>query len=337
MRVAGLLRALARRGWVIVLTVVGVTVVAVLVSTLEDDSYEATTVMYVPSGAESGEPGNAYEASHLAASYVEVVMNDEQLHRVVGEGTGVTTDDVDDRLSARQLGTTALLEITYSGASTPAEATAALTVATTHLLQGSASIPRGSLVALDIEPNAEQSRRYLGSAGWLGAVLGLFLGCGLAVLLERSDRRIDQAAMVRLLLGVAATDLDKATAATAGIAVTRWAELTNAPRPLRVACVPLPGTTRSTARRAAALIQNLLPDSVSVDPSDTHDEAAAILEPTEVAGRDGTAEQTALSSDATVLVIARGSREVDVLDGVRQLQDVGVKPRWALVLDRARR
>lgn len=334
----GLLRIIRRRWWVLLLTTVAVTGVAVAASNLEKRAFETTAVLYVPSGAEAGVPGNAYEASHLAASYVEVIMNDEQLHRAISAGTGVPTDDVADRLSARQLGTTALLEITYSGAESAAEASSAMTAATAHLVRGSAAIPAGSLVALEIEPEPTESRRYLGSAAWLGAVLGLIFGCGLIALLERSDRRIDSALTLRLLLGVPATDLDKATPATVDLAVARWVELTtSARRPLRVACVPTTRSGQRTAARAAATLTDLLPTTVVTDPTTADGTTSAVVTATTVPNQDGRAEHVAVSSDAVVLIVARGSREQDVLDSSRHLQDLGVSPLWSLVLDRARR
>jgi capsular polysaccharide biosynthesis protein len=332
-----LLRVARRRWWVLLLTVLAVTGISTALSRLEKNTYEATSVMYVPSGAADGTPGNAYEASLLAASYVEVILRDEKLQEVVSAANSIPISQVETQLSARQLGTTALLEIMYTGAASENEAQLAMRAATDYLLEGTAAITKGSVVPLDVEPDAMPSRRYLSSAAWLGVVLGLFFGGGLIVVLERSDRRVSDPTALRRLLGVPSTDLDGAIPATAELVVARWAELRAFVRPMSVACVPESTAGRLTAERAVAKLVELVPTLVARDAEDAGFDTAAVLTATAVPGYDGTAEQLALTLDATILVVARGSREQDVLDASRQLHDLGVTPLWSLVLDRVRR
>lgn len=350
-RLDSILPALRRRWWVIVVATGLVAVVASQAAALEANTYSSTSVWFVPSGASEDGPGNAYEATLLAASYAEVIANDDALHQVIGDAAELPVADVEDQLSAVRLGNTALLRITFNQADSIEQAVAAFDSMARELSAGTGSIPEGTLLSLSEEPEVKQERRYLESAGWIGGILGFVFGIALVVLLERADPRIDNAEQLRALLHIPATDLDRASPATLTVVLARWRDMTpDDDQPYRLALVASSTGHLSLTEHAAHRFAEIARSGVTVvgngngaTPQIGHGDAEAAtpavrssemleLVPVGAPGGDEAAEASIFDSDGALLVVPRGGREDDVIGAVRLLQELGMSPFWSVVL-----
>ncbi|MCB0997405.1 MAG: hypothetical protein KDB21_20070 [Acidimicrobiales bacterium] len=348
-RLDSILPALRRRWWVIVVATVLVAVVASQAAGLEANTYSSTSVWFVPSGADDEGPGDAYAATLLAASYAEVVSNDDALQRIIGGAAEMPVDEVEDHLTATRLGNTALVRITFAQADSVEQAVAAFEAMSDQLAAGTGSIPEGTLLPLSEEPEVKQERRYLESAGWIGGILGFFFGVALVVLLERADPRIDNAEQLRALLHIPATDLDRASPATLTVVLARWRDMTlEDEHPHRLALVASSrghiDLTAHAAHRFAEIAHNgvtvigngsgngSVPQIASGGGAAVRSSEVLELVPVGAPGGDEAAEASIFDSDGALLVVPRGGREDDVIGAVRLLQELGMSPFWSVVL-----
>lgn len=328
-----------RRAWLVVLVTALVGAAVFGLARLERETYEATRVLYVPTIADEVDPLDAFEAQILAGAYAEIITEDDALRITVARAAGTTLDDVDDRLSVVQVGDTALVEIRFGGAATADEAIGAMRALVAQLEAGTSTIPAGHLVEVEGDAGAEVSRRYFDDAQLLGVALGLVLGLGIAFLIERSDRRADDAGSVTDATGIPAFDLDHATDGSAELLVQRWITTHPEHQLVTAAFVPVPPRGRELAHRTATRFAELGGDDVGIDGVEDDPDAkrSLLLVPVDVVGRDGAAELTASVSDLAVLVVPRGTRTAHLEAAASALARLGRGPEWCLVVGRARR
>ncbi|MFC3965572.1 protein tyrosine kinase [Nocardia jiangsuensis] len=209
--------AIARRRWPVLLAglVLGIALAAFSAQSTPK-SYSATSTVYVSmatgtSVADSYQGGLA--AQQRVRSYLELVGSDFVLDRVIGQlGLGLTRDELRGMVSVDSPPATALLRITVTD--TEAERSRLLTdetvsqfralVAELETIEDTAA-PQARVAVVD------RAERPAASGGGstkllaLGAVGGLVLGGGVALLLELFDRRVrtgaELAPLGRPLLG----------------------------------------------------------------------------------------------------------------------------------------
>jgi capsular polysaccharide biosynthesis protein len=106
--------ALVRRGWILVLSAVAVAAIGYAVAGLQSATYTAQAVLSVSPSVGQANPGNAQQASQLAATYAKAIPDDERLGRLVGGASGARARD---DISATSGADSSVLRVTFSAAS----------------------------------------------------------------------------------------------------------------------------------------------------------------------------------------------------------------------------
>jgi hypothetical protein len=114
-------RVLARYGWVLAASIVGVTCLSIVVASATGRDVTAQAVVVVSPGTASTGPGQASEARALASTYARQVAADGLLLRDISARTGVPRGAVATGLHAAQPSGTALVNVRFT-ASTPSTA-----------------------------------------------------------------------------------------------------------------------------------------------------------------------------------------------------------------------
>jgi PST family polysaccharide transporter len=351
---------LRRRGWIVLLTAGAVTAGTFLGNQDKSTTYTAEAFLFVPSGANAAGPGDAFAANRLALTYVSSIPHDAAVLRHVADAVGETdTDEVDDDLGVATTGDNAVMRITYSSED-EAKALAAVRAATEVITGsngfGTASIPPGAVIPLNLPPDTSES-----SGGLLtpevGLVLGLALGFLLAAVRERGDARVDT---TEQLVGLVSTPVSDARANGPSPAlVRRW--VANYTGPLvRIGLLAAPPNSMRASAWTADWLASAYPEIfpavgstfssrvVQVDPyvepkAKPSSRRAASRDPidveliaagTAVGGENG--ESAALEAHLCVLVVPAGSRARHVTRSVRTLRQLGIECTWSVLVPGAR-
>jgi hypothetical protein len=107
-------RLLARYGWVLAASIVGVTCLSIVVATLTGRDVTAQAVVVVSPGTASTGPGQASEARALASTYPRQVAADGLLIRDISARTGLPQRSVATGLHASQPAGTALVNVRFT-------------------------------------------------------------------------------------------------------------------------------------------------------------------------------------------------------------------------------
>ncbi len=110
-----LLRALRRRGWILVVSVAAVSALALLIASTRPGDYSAQTVLLVPSSFGGQTPGNSDQATTLAGTYADLIGRDAALAGALGARLGIPTTSVGRHLRVHQHADSALLTVSYVG------------------------------------------------------------------------------------------------------------------------------------------------------------------------------------------------------------------------------
>ncbi|WP_067652215.1 hypothetical protein [Nocardia harenae] len=209
--------AIARRRWPVLLAglVLGIALAAFSAQSAPK-SYSATSTVYVSmatgtSVADSYQGGLA--AQQRVRSYLELVGSDYVLDRVIGQlGLGLTRDELRGMVSVDSPPATSLLRITVTD--TQAERSRLLTDETVSQFRALVSeletiedtaAPQARVAVVDRAERPAEPASGNTTLLALGAVGGLVLGGGVALLLELFDRRVrtgaDLAPLGRPVLG----------------------------------------------------------------------------------------------------------------------------------------
>ncbi|WP_408606338.1 YveK family protein, partial [Cellulomonas bogoriensis] len=143
-------------------------------------------------------PTNAYDAGVLARTYELVLEEDTLLLDALAEGTGMDRDDVQAGVDAVHVLGTRVVRVSFRAA-TEDEARGYFEELSALVTADSPSphLPTGNLVPLGEPTEPEISTGLAGAAPLVGGAVGLLLGWGAMLLLERLDRRVLAAADVR--------------------------------------------------------------------------------------------------------------------------------------------
>ncbi len=344
---------LRRRAWVIALT----GLLAFGMATLQADNdvvdYTAEATLLVQSGASDEGPGQAFEATRLALSYVTVIERDQVIRRHVAANINVTESTVEDNLGIATKGDSSALKLTYTASNpeTALEAVAlAVEVITAQNGYATAPIPAGSVVQVELDPTPTESGGKLFTP-INSLIIGLFLGLILAVIWERNDARVDSAEQ---LIGlVPAPVSDASVTGPAPALLRRWVVgFTGTLAKVGLVASP-PGQMSSTAWVAdwlASAYPEIFPALgspfssrvVQVEPQDAKPKSSrsrsSAREPLDVeliaagtvtGGENG--EAAALESTFLVLVVPTGTRTAHVTRSVRTLRQLGVEVGWTVL------
>jgi polysaccharide biosynthesis transport protein len=178
-----------RRWWVLLVAVIVATPVGGLVASIRPGSYSASMVFVVRSSGATGIAPDA--AQRLASTYAALMPEDDLITQAIGHAVKRRSTDVKGRLTAVNPVNTALIRVTYQGA-TAAEAAAgmaALQKALTGPQPASPAVRANSLLPVQAATIVAPSSRLMAIV--LAAMLGLCSGAVIVITLERSDVRID--------------------------------------------------------------------------------------------------------------------------------------------------
>lgn len=179
-----------RRAWVILLCVVVSTAVAVALTLRADEQYEATSTMLLRASAE-------VEAQRAVDTNLELLALPAISERTAAQVPGLGASGVEAAVEASQEGESDVIQVTATDASPERAALIANTFAEEFLAfreGGGANRERLQTGRVEIierasppsSPTSPQSVRNI----VFGALIGLMLGLGAALLLEQLDRRV---------------------------------------------------------------------------------------------------------------------------------------------------
>jgi tyrosine-protein kinase len=183
-----------RRWWVPVLTVVVATAIGGFLANNRPGSYTATIVFVVPTNANPNISPDG--AQRLASTYAALLLDDDLIARAVGRTVQREPADVKARLTAVNPVNTALVRATYAG-KTRAEAFAgvrALEAAMTSPQPASPAVRPHSVVPIQAARVTAPSSPT--TSLLLAAIFGLCAAAAIVIALERSDVRVDDAAIL---------------------------------------------------------------------------------------------------------------------------------------------
>jgi capsular polysaccharide biosynthesis protein len=337
---------LRRRGWLVIVVVIAVTLISLAIGQSRSKSYSADAILIVPSGADVKGPGAANEALQLANSYVQLIPRDDEVLNGAGSTLRLPPTEVAKRLTVSTVSGTSLLRLRYEAPSSEAAVTGATAIARAVLDNAKTTVPKGSvvLVALPRSTNVVASGGGSNTTSLaLGLILGLALGLLLAVAWDRTDRRVDNGDQLGYVLGTPGARISQLTAARAQALAQRWESL-GGQSPLRVALVAgAPGQVTEVAYEAQRLAQMFTAvghPAVQVGVEDAnrpvHPDVEVVLISGGHPGAEG-GEAAALASDLTCIVALRGARVGTVLSARRQLTEFGRPPTWGLLRDKNRK
>jgi len=342
-----------RRAWVVLLCpVLAAANAAVFSPKAGAPSYRATAVVVVNSCVvpangigPSNCPGSANEANTLATTYAGLIPADAQVLQFVGTQTGLPAATARMRVSVLKETDTALLDLQYTDTD-PSRArlgASALAAAITGVRSVTQAVPTGSVTLVRPPDRAMakgQPPRHLVP---IAAVLGLVLGLGLALVLERADARIDGVDDLSREISAPATELDGTHPPVAPL--RRWATMT-ASHPAIVAIVPI-GGAREDAGLACRLLANAggeagfstrafdgpIDARVAEDPrlqeARLHDALLLYPTPPPVAQNFD-----ASSVPRAVVLVSAGAPARLVKAHLGVLADYGIVPMWGLMVSR---
>lgn len=301
-----------RRGWVLVLAVIGGLLGAVLVSMLQSVTYTAGATLLVSTD-------DSFDSTRLAQTYATALTDDGGMLRAVSAALGVDEDRVAESLGVEADDKTAVMRLEYRAESE----SDALRGATAAVRAVTGESPRALSIPPDVlevirapRITASPSTGISPTSLVVGGILGLFLGVVLAMGLERSDRRIDSTDDLSSALGgTPATALRRGSNGLTPALVERWSEIARTSPP-SVAMVSSRGLDASALQQFAATGDH------------ASDLAVVVGGPV---GTDGNAELVAQQADMAVMAVPRGARQREVEADVALLEQFGVSPRWGLL------
>jgi capsular polysaccharide biosynthesis protein len=304
---------LRRRGWMLIVGLIAGLVGGFAVSSMHHaTTYTATATLEVRTGASSATPGDANDAVTLAVTYAAALPTDQALLDDVSQQLGVSTADVSSNISAFEEAGTGLMTVTYT-APTATQALGgidAITQSVSADKRTQGAIARGSVAVVNTDTTATASKSVSEYGLILGAIFGLIVGAGVALISERSDRRVD--------------DID-ALADASGANVTEWPGGLSPLELVRglgatgevqaVTVMPMHAAQSAAAEELADMINRSGHDiSVTVTPAS-----------------DTSAWQGDIQEAPVVLVVGHGERVRTIRELTERLQLLRAAPAWSVL------
>jgi hypothetical protein len=203
----------------------------------------------------------------------------------------------------------------------------------------------------------------------IGLVLGFLLGVVVMIVWEQADARFDKPGQITGSLRIPARSLRGMSEVSAASLIERWRTLSRR-HPARIALVAgVPGMTGAVIELSRRLSQTNNPETasnVAIDSWVTESPSppleiyssdvslqerggpktieylatvattnGVVLLPSGTPGREG-GEAIAQHADLSVLVVPRGARAREIREAFVLLRQVGVRPKWALLVDTKR-
>lgn len=329
--------AVRRQAWIPLLGALALGAGGYLVSTAFHRPFSAGTTLLVDSGARSGTPGDASDATVLAPTLATAIREDAYVRAAVAAATGRSLTTVGSDIAASSDdGQTALVRIRYRDASASAARSGAKAIVRAASSPGFAAGTLGGrspLVAVAAVRAAERTDPVTPAlTATLGALLGLFLGLALALMRERRRPRVDDLADLERATGCAASRLDLLGPRSCAALLDRWCEPA---RDGRVTVALVPANTQVQRRRP-----DVASELVSADAKVPrfawsgrgHDDLELRLLPA-VRGA-GHAPLLSVDEDVSVVVVTPGTPVADVRATAALLGQLELPPAWALLVRR---
>lgn len=343
-----MLRALRRRGWVLLVAVLVATGCAYLVASRSGETYTAESTGVVAASADSLLTPD--QANTLASTYAVLIPQDTAVLSQVAATLGTSVSDVEHRISVFNTTGTALIAIDYKGtsaANSVAGATAALGAITGKHPVSSNIIP-GSVGAVQA-PTTASASRGVATLVTLGAIIGVALGLLLMIVWERVDPRIDRPEDLSQEIGSPTSPVSSISESGVSALITRWSALADH-GPSRIALVPVTADVRpelpTLARRLGQLQRNgsqiagghaWLSETGDHGADGEHftqplGNGAPVVIACGVPSDDLTALESIMDCNLVVLVARRGTPRAVLRTSLDSLAEFGVSPKWAIFL-----
>ncbi|WP_432549125.1 YveK family protein [Kineococcus arenarius] len=310
------------------------------VGSVSRTTYVANALYIVPTAPTTAEgepaapstlPSSPYDAERLAQNYALVLAEDAQLLDGLASTLGVSRAHLLARVVVENVPSSAAIRVTYTGDSA-AEVDDYFTALANLLNAPQPNIPQGNLRALSLPTDATEQAGLAPLAPVIAVVVGLLVGVGGALLLERLDSRVRTAADLRRVAPWPVFDLTRGQRAAKAQSVVLRTLTDSATRHVAVATVP-----GGSAGAVEALVQEMRAASLSVFSTERRGSTPyPNWHPVGALGTDGAAERRAMEGDAVLLVVTSGVRARDVEAAVSSLGDVEVDS-VVVVLDEAAR
>jgi len=339
-----MLRALRRRGWVLLAAIVVTTVCAYAVASTRGETYSAESTAVVSASPHSLLTPD--QADTLATTYALLVPKDAAILRSVATTLGTSVSDVHHRLSVFSTTGTALLAIDYRGASAANSIGGAIAVlkAITGPHPVSPNIIPGSVGAVQA-PTGASSSKGVAVLVALGVILGVALGLLLIVVWERVDPRIDKPEDLSQEVGSPASPVSAISQSGANALYARWKTLTDHGPP-RIALVPVTADVQADLPMVALKFSHVQANGAaapwwtrtgehvanSEDLTQPCGNGIAAVIACAVPSADLTSLQPIMNCDLVVLVARRGTPRAALRELLDSLTEFGVSPKWAIFL-----
>jgi capsular polysaccharide biosynthesis protein len=346
-----MLRALQRRGWVLLVTIVFAAVCAYLVATTRGTTYTAESTAVVAASTSAHSVVTPDQADTLATTYAVLIPQDTAILRSIATTLGTSVSDVQDRISVLSTSGTALLTIGYRGTSAAnaiAGARAALTaIAGAHPVSPNI-IPRS--VGAVQAPTTATSSKSVAVLVAIGVIVGIALGLLLIVAWERFDPRIDRPEDLSQEVGSPTSPVSAISESGVNALIARWNELAER-GPSRIALVPVTPDVKADLPKVALMFSQVqtiegngngaeapwwtlarahIADSEDITQPVRIGTPAVIA--CEVPSADLTALRSIMDCDLVVLVARRGTPRAALRELLDSLTEFGVSPKWAIFL-----
>jgi hypothetical protein len=360
------MRTLIRRGWLVPLITIAVAAIAYLIADSQSRTYTSQATLVVPSGPKAAgeqhqttvgpQPSSAAtnlertpsDATDLARTYAAQIPEDDRIVGSIANQLGTSPKHVRDSLTAEAVvganpgSDTALVNLSY-GAGTPAKARQGAALAVS-------AVTGPNPVAAGISPDSLDQVRApeAGTSSSLGttaitaggAIVGFALGLLLLITWNRTDRRINRPEDLADEAACPATRLRDLSRDSRGALLRRWAEFGGRDSTELALMAVDDRTLRRIgpgSLRPLVLNANGNGNGNGHHPHDGSDEripvgAGVVLKTPHSLADDPASQESAMDADGAVLIARRGAPAVEVRRAVRSLDEIGVRPRWALLL-----
>jgi capsular polysaccharide biosynthesis protein len=327
-----MLRVLRRRGLVVLLATVVTAGAAYAVAALRTDSYSTEGIAVIAANRALSPD----QAVGLAVTDAVLIPRDDAIAESVARALQTTPKDVRHRLSVFNDPATAILRISYRGA-TASEAQAGAT-AVLRSIAGprpvSSNIAAGSIQIVRL-PTLPAASRGTPTLVAIGVILGLALGAILLVAWERADPRVDDLDDLGAVVATPAVSFDTLSDAAAAALLGRWRKLGAGP-PVSVALVPATENLEPTLGDLAYALARGNDTTMVAAPLASRQVRPIRFEtslvPAGVPGGPLAGEGVASACNVTVLVVKSGTRRADLRRALEALHRFGVEPAWTIFL-----
>jgi capsular polysaccharide biosynthesis protein len=344
-----MLRALRRRGWVLLVTVVVAAACAYFVASMRGATYTAeSTAVVADHSKEALLVVTPDQANALAATYATLMPKDAAMLHSMATTLGTSVSEVQDRLSVFNPTGTALLVIDYKGTSAD-NAIAGATIAL-HGIAGAHPVTP-NIIPLSVgavqAPTTASASSGVPVLVTVGVIVGIALGLLLIVAWERVDPRIDRPEDLSQEVGSPTSPASEISESGANALIARWKALAE-PGPSRIALVPVTPDVQADLPRVALRLSQVGGNGNGAEPPSSNRTRARIADSEdltqpvgnstpmviacEVPSADLTALQSIMDCDLVVLVARKGTPRAALREMLESLTEFGVSPKWAIFL-----